>query len=161
DGESYDGILARENQAGLTLRNAAGDMEIKRTDIKSRRNTGLSLMPNGFESLGAETLRDILSYLCAGESSHRIIDLSAAFSADASKGLWFSKENPAESLAFKKYGLVKPGGIPFQIVNPLTSGNGRNVIVLKGTQGLTTNYPQHVELKNIGVKAAQLHFLGG
>ena len=29
DGETYDGIIARENKTSLTLRNAAGDMEIK------------------------------------------------------------------------------------------------------------------------------------
>ncbi len=48
DGEIYDGVIARENSSSVTLRNAAGDVDIKTADIKSRRNTGLSLMPNGF-----------------------------------------------------------------------------------------------------------------
>ena len=107
DGEIYDGVIARENTTSLTLRNSAGDTEIKIGNIKNRRNTGLSLMPNGFESLGGETLRDILAYLCSGEVNYRILDLHSAFTANSSRGLWLTEEDPQDTLNFKKFGVVK------------------------------------------------------
>jgi putative heme-binding domain-containing protein len=161
DGETYDGVIARENSASVTLRNAAGDTEIPVKDIKSRRNTGLSLMPNGFEQLGGETLRDILAYLCEGEANFRILDLQSAFTANTLQGLWLSEDNAEDSLQFKKFGVVKVDGVPFEIVNPLKSPSGKNVIVLKGGWGVAKTRPQRVEVKNVNVKAARLHFLGG
>src|SRR5204862_5901066 len=59
DDLSFDGIVARENQKTVVLRNATGDYEIQQDNIKTRRATGMSLMPNGFESLGKEGLRDL------------------------------------------------------------------------------------------------------
>src|SRR6185436_3829277 len=88
DGETYDGIIARENTAVVALKNASGEKEIPVTQIKSRRSTGRSLMPEGFESLGGEALRDVLAFVCASESRFRFIDLSAAFTADSRKGIY-------------------------------------------------------------------------
>ncbi len=161
DGETYDGIISRENSSSLTLRNAAGDMEIKTKDIKSRRNTGLSLMPNGFEALGGETLRDILAYLCAGEANFRIVDLKKAFTASTSRGLWLSDDDLNDTLAFKKFGMVKEGGVPFEIVNPQKAASGKNIILLKGGYGVAKTRPQKVEVPDIGIKATRLYFLGG
>lgn len=64
DGEEFDGIVARENAKSIVLRNATSEHEIARADIRQKRNTGRSLMPEGFEALGAETLRNILAYIC-------------------------------------------------------------------------------------------------
>jgi putative membrane-bound dehydrogenase-like protein len=161
DGETYNGVIARENKASVMLRNSSGDMEIKVKAIKSRRNTGLSLMPNGFEALGGEALRDILTYLCAGESRFRILDLRPAFTANSSKGLWNSPDNVEEALPFKKFGLIKVDDVPFEVVNPLKSSSGNNLIVLKGGLAFAKTFPQSVEVKNIGIKATRLHFLGG
>ena len=118
-------------------------------------------MPNGFEALGAPALRDILAYLCASEARYRVIDLHQAFSASTSRGLWNSADAKDESLLFRKFGLVKVDGIPFEIVNPQKVGDGKNIIVLKGGAGVAKTMPQRVEVGNIGVKAARLHFLGG
>jgi len=38
DGETYDGIIGRENRSSVVLRNASGDVEVKAENIKSRRN---------------------------------------------------------------------------------------------------------------------------
>jgi putative heme-binding domain-containing protein len=64
-GETLSGVIASENLSSLTLRGPAGDVEIKKDDITNRENTHRSLMPEGFEALGAESLRDILSFLAA------------------------------------------------------------------------------------------------
>jgi putative membrane-bound dehydrogenase-like protein len=161
DGETYDGIITRENKNSLTLRNAAGDMEIKLENVKGRRNTGLSLMPNGFEALGGDNLRDILAYLCAGEANFRIIDLKASFTANTRKGLFTSQDRTEESLDFKRFGMIKAGDVPFEIINPLKSTSGNNVIVLKGGYGYAKTLPQRVQIENVNLKAGRLDFLGG
>ena len=62
------GVIARENDASVTLRGPSGDVEIRKEDIANRENTRRSLMPEGFETLGAEALRDILSFLATSQT---------------------------------------------------------------------------------------------
>lgn len=161
DEQIFDGMVARENKSSVTLRNASGEMEIRTDNIKGRRKTGLSLMPSGFESLGGEGLRDLLAYLCAGENKYRLIDLKPAFTADSRKGIYISQESTSETLQFKKFGLIKAGEVPFEIVHPARTTTGYNVAVLKGGSGFAKNLPQKVEVANIGLRASRLHFLGG
>ncbi|HEX3798543.1 MAG TPA: PVC-type heme-binding CxxCH protein [Verrucomicrobiae bacterium] len=161
DGEIYDGVIARENRNSVTLRNAAGDTEISVANIKTRRNTGRSLMPDGFESLGGDVLRDILAYLCAGDARFRILDLRPAFTEDSRRGMWLAEANSEDALMFKKFGLIKELDVPFEIVNPQKVGNGKNVIVLKGGDGFAKTQPQRVEIPNVNMRAGRLHFLGG
>ncbi len=160
DDLSYDGIIARENQRTITIRNATGDYEIQQDNIKSRHLTGLSLMPNGFEALGKDGLRDLISYLCADENKYRILDLSPAFTADSTKGIFNSTESKNETLRFKKFGLTPVNGIPFDVVNPTRTPSGKNLIVLKGGNGYSRTLPQKVEVP-VNAKANRLHFLGG
>jgi len=161
DGETYDGILGRDTRASVVVRNAAGDTEIKTADIKSRRMTGRSLMPEGFEALGPETLRDIIGYICASDSKYRVIDLKNAFTADTRKGLFITADNPQDSLEFRKFGVLKVDDVPFDVVHPTRTKTGNNVVVLKGGSGVAKRMPQKAEIKNINVKANRLHFLGG
>ncbi|MEK7686139.1 MAG: PVC-type heme-binding CxxCH protein [Verrucomicrobiota bacterium] len=158
--EIYDGVVIRENRSSVILRNASGEFEIKPSQIKSRRATGLSLMPNGFEALGGEALRDILAYLCAGESRHRLLDLTSGFTANSTRGIYTDEDSVNESLRFKKFGVIKVGSVPFDIVSPSRSPTGRNLIVLKGRNGMARQFPQRVEIK-AGMAASKLHFLGG
>lgn len=160
DGESYDGIVAQENRESVFIKNAAGEMELKKSNIKSRRSTGMSLMPNGFEALGEEGLRDILTYICGGEQKYRYIDLSQAYTADSRRGLYIKEENVNDTLKFVKFGDVKVGEVPFYIADP--AKYGRNLLVLKGGGQNTYSYtmPQKVEAK-VGFAVARLHFLGG
>ncbi|MEO7677344.1 MAG: c-type cytochrome, partial [Verrucomicrobiota bacterium] len=161
DGETLDGIIAREGKADLVLRNAAGDVELSRKNIVSQKSTGRSLMPEGFEALGGEGLRDILTYICAGESRFRIVDLKSAFSANSTRGIYSSADSVEESLKFKKFGMIKAGDVPFEIANPATTVAGNNLIVLKGGSGVAQTMPQKVVAKNVNLKANKLHFLGG
>jgi putative heme-binding domain-containing protein len=55
-GETIAGVIASENAASLTLRNPAGDVEVRQTDIATRETTRRSLMPEGLEGLGAAAL---------------------------------------------------------------------------------------------------------
>lgn len=157
---SYDGIVARENRTSVVLRNASTDVEVQQNNIQSRRSTGLSLMPTGFEVMGKEGLRDLIGYLCADEKRFRILDLRPAFTADSTKGIFLSRSNTNDAPQFRRFGPAKVGEVPFEIINPIISPNGNNLIVLKGGEGYARTYPQKVEIK-ANVKANQLHFLGG
>ena len=161
DDQLFDGIVARENRTALVLRSAAGEMEIRKENIKSQRNTGRSLMPEGFEALGGEVLRDVFAYMGAGEGRYRIIDLAPAFTASTLRGLYASAEATNDTLKFAKFGLIKQGDIPFDIQSPARTTNGNNVLVLRGGRGFSKLLPQRVTVQNIGVNARRLHFLGG
>ena len=63
-------MIASENAAEPHAAQRAGDVEIKKEDIATRDNTRRSLMPEGLEALGAEALRDILTFL-AGDGTTR------------------------------------------------------------------------------------------
>src|SRR5206468_11160332 len=150
DGEAFDGVVSAENRDSLKLRNASGDVEIQKKNIASRRSTGRSLMPEGFEALGPEGLRDLLTYICADEMKFRILDLTSAFTANTSEGIYNSRESRDESLRFRKFGTIKVGDVPFDIVSPKKSPTGNNVVVLLGGSGISRTYPQKVEVK-VGV----------
>lgn len=161
DGETLDGLIASENRSSVTLRNNSGETVVKTADIAGRRNTGRSLMPEGFESLGAESLRDILAYMSGSDARYRIVDLRSAFTANSTEGIYISRESKGESVHFRKFGIVKAGEVPFEVIHPSKSSSGNNVIVLKGGQGYSKTLPQKVETGTLNLKATRLHFLGG
>ena len=61
-------------------------MEIKKDDITNRENTRRSLMPEGFESLGAEALRDILTFLGASQAPAAVAAADAQGPKEGGKG---------------------------------------------------------------------------
>jgi len=160
DGELTDGIIVRENQAVVVLKNATGEKEIKKSDIKSRRNTGRSLMPEGFEALGAEGLRDVLAFIVGSETRFRFIDLSSAYTASTRDGLYAGPLPHEGSLPLTKSGAVNAYGVPFNIVDPAKLP--KNIMVLKGgppNSYAQRTFPKTVEAK-VGFAAKQLHVLG-
>lgn len=159
DDLSYDGIVLRENSSVVVLRNQTAETEVRKDNIQSRRNTGRSLMPEGFEQLGAEGMRDLLTYLCADDQRFRILDLTSAFTANTSRGIYITLESRDESLRFKKWGTLKHRDVPFDIISPQRAPTGNNVLVLQGGAGIARNYPREVEVK-VGRAATRLHFLG-
>ena len=68
-GETLAGTIASENADSLRIRSAAGDVDVRKADIVSRETTRRSLMPEGLEALGADALRDILTFLASAASS--------------------------------------------------------------------------------------------
>src|SRR6185503_17472176 len=95
------------------------------------------------------------------DAKYRIIDLRNAFTADSTKGIYITQESTNESLVFKRFGLVKAGEVPFEILHPNKTATGKNVAVLKGGRGFSKMLPQKVEISNLNLKATRLHFLGG
>ncbi|MBI3878159.1 MAG: ThuA domain-containing protein, partial [Verrucomicrobia bacterium] len=162
DGEQLDGVVTRENNQLVALANAAGEKEIRKSDIKDRRSTGRSLMPEGFEALGAEALRDILAFMCESDARFRFVDLTAAFTASTRDGLYASARPDGGSIPLVKSGIIPAYGVPFNVIDPAKALSGKNIMVLKGGPNGThskTDFPKTVEVK-LGVEAKQLHFLG-
>jgi putative membrane-bound dehydrogenase-like protein len=162
-GEVFNGIVSRETNESVTLKNNDGEREIRRGEIEAMVSTGLSLMPEGMESLGGEALRDILTYLTSEAGGFRVVDLQTAFTASTVRGLYDPVREP-NNLRLRKFGIVTVEGIPFQLVDPSNSVRGQNAIVLKGGSAADwhckTSLPQKVEFQ-VGFALEKLHVLGG
>jgi uncharacterized protein len=158
DGLSYDGVVVRENPAEVELRNATADYTIRKSDIERRFSTGLSLMPEGYEALGPEAMRDLIAYLIADQDRFRILDLTQAFTANTGVGIYANRENQNDAPAFRRHGLVTVGDVPFDVVSPQRAV--ANVVVLRGGTGHARELPQQVDFP-AGIAAQRLHFLGG
>ncbi|MCF7785401.1 MAG: ThuA domain-containing protein [Prosthecobacter sp.] len=161
-GETQAGVIITENQASLTLRNQVGDFEIKKDDIATRENTRRSLMPDGLDALGAETLRDILAFICGGEQKFRVIDLRTAYNADSRAGIFAKEDAKDQTVTLHKFGNVTVNGVPFFVMDPEKSQTGASLIALKGGGKGTVaeNFPEKVEIAT-SATAVSLHFLGG
>jgi putative membrane-bound dehydrogenase-like protein len=164
DGKFLSGVVARENPATVLVKSLAGAEEIRVADIKTRTNTGRSLMPEGLEGLGGEQLRDILAFICGEDAKKfRVFDLKDAYTANSSRGL-YTADDEKKSLDLVKSGTFTFDGIPFNVVTPERSPTGKNVIQLKGGGPNVWSYramPASVEIKGGGFNANRLHFLGG
>jgi putative heme-binding domain-containing protein len=161
DDDVYDGVVVRQNAASIVLKNAAGEKDIPRTSIKSQRNTGRSLMPEGFEALTGEGLRDVLTFLCADYARFRFIDLTSTFTASTKNGLYASARESGGTLPVSKFGIVNALGVPFKVADPAKQPGGNNIMVLKGgpDDSHSKTLPQKVEAK-VGHEVKQLHILG-
>jgi putative membrane-bound dehydrogenase-like protein len=161
-GAVLSGILAQENDAQLTLKNAQGVIEIPKSTIENAKKSSLSLMPEGLEALGAEAIRDLLAFLTDGMDRYRVLDLSGAFTADTRRGLFASAEAVNDTVKFSQFGMIQANGIPFQLVDPSRSSLGGNVLVLRGGSGKEPahQYPDRVEVK-VGFPVKAIHLLGG
>lgn len=162
DGKTYAGVIVSENPATVTLRNQGGDFSIRKGDIATSENTRRSLMPEGLEALGVAGLRDILTFMAGGATPYRVLDLRDTYTADARRGLFASVDATTDSVFPVKFGTQTIEGIPFFLMDPATSFDGKSLIVLRGGGSGTVaqDYPQRVEIPT-DATASHLHLLGG
>lgn len=69
NGEVFDGVIASETPAAITLRGGTeeGDQTILRKNVREIRASKISLMPEGFEeSIKKQEMADLIAYLRAG-----------------------------------------------------------------------------------------------
>lgn len=69
DGQVFDGVIANETPAAITLRGGTedGDQTILRRNVAEVRASAISLMPEGLEkSVNKKDMADLISYLRAG-----------------------------------------------------------------------------------------------
>ncbi len=162
DGGIVAGFISRETAGSLFLKNVGGETEIPRDQITRQTDTGKSLMPEGFESMGAPALRDLISYLRSGDQRFHILTFGESATADGSKGVYLSKDTPGDSVGLNRFGMVEERAVPFQLQDPATAPGGKNVIVLKGgvvPDALSPTMPNRAELP-ANVQAGRLHLLG-
>jgi uncharacterized protein len=161
-GDTLAGIIAAENATGLTLRGPNGDVEVKKDEIATRENTRLSVMPEGLEALGAEALRDILTFIEGDAGRYRVVDLRGTYTADSRRGLRREDERD-ETVTLHRFGDVTVAGVPFFVMDPARAPDGMNLIALKGGPGtgsLSEELPKRVEIP-LSATGASLHVLGG
>jgi putative membrane-bound dehydrogenase-like protein len=162
DGNFYNGVIEAENPTTITLKSLAGVQQVRVADLKTRANSGRSLMPEGFEGLGGEGLRDIIAYMQSVDGGRfRTLDLRDGFTASTTTGLYVNIDARNDSLVFTKTGTVNVAGVPFNIVSAEKAP--RNIMVLKGgpEKSYSASLPARVEVKAGNFKANRLHFLGG
>lgn len=163
DGQFLAGVIARQNNASVLLRTLTGEVEIPTNKIKTRTDTGRSLMPEGLDALGGEMLRDILAYM-AGDAAgqYRVLDVAKTATADGRRGLFITQEATGDTIKLRKFGNLEVEGVPFFLADPAKTVSGRNLIVLKGGHGneFAQTFPESVEIP-VGVAAQRLHLLSG
>lgn len=160
DGRLVDGVIVRESDASIVLRNSTGEAELARDQVAELRSTGRSPMPAGFESLGEEALADLLAFLRGDYGAFRVIDLRPYTSASTLQGL-YDRQHDAQPMRLRQRGIVDVEGVPFEVLDPARVE--RDALVLRG--GLAAGweshgYPQRVEIP-IGYALRRLHVLGG
>jgi putative heme-binding domain-containing protein len=157
---NYYGIIVSETKDSLKIRNFEGETEIRAADIVLKNSTRVSFMPEGMERLGEKNIRDIIAYLVEkAPKAYRPLDLATAFTADSRKTL-FAEQGGSPSLEFKKFGLISIDHVPFNIANPDSLAEGRNLIVLRGGKGFAKTLPQRAEIP-VETAAKKIHVLGG
>jgi putative heme-binding domain-containing protein len=162
DGRLVDGVIVREDERSLLLRNSSGETEVARTEIASLRSTGRSPMPTGFESLGPEALRDLVAFLAGDYSGFRLLDLRPLANASATRGL-YDQTRDAKPMRFARYGVVEALGVPFEVLDPARMDGEKNALVLRGglAEGWESKgYAQRAEIP-LGFALRRLHVLGG
>lgn len=65
DGQLHSGMLMHEGATSMTLRKSKEEtVSVLRIEIDEVKNTGLSLMPEGFEdAMDHQAIADLISYL--------------------------------------------------------------------------------------------------
>jgi putative membrane-bound dehydrogenase-like protein len=163
NGETLAGVIGQENSSILQLRSPGGIIEIPKDQIASRENTKRSLMPEGFEGIGPDGLRDLIAFIQSSETQFRVANLASAYTADTRGGLFISPDSKRDTIAFKKFGSLSVRGIPFTVMDPQKSASGANIIVLRGGPDksvFSKSFPKQVEVP-FQAEAAKLHLLSG
>jgi putative membrane-bound dehydrogenase-like protein len=92
DGQSHAGVLLAETSTSVTLVGQEGKtLTLLRSDLELLQNSGVSLMPEGFErDLSTRDLNDVIAYLAAMGPTRKVIEGSAptVITPDYNGALW-------------------------------------------------------------------------
>ena len=161
-GAFASGVLISDAPDAITLAGSGGEVRVPRAELASLRSTGRSPMPTGFESLGAESLRDLLAFLCQGYEDYRVVPLAELMTSTTNA--LYDEVRDAQPMRFHRLGVVEVEGVPYELVDPAGSPTGKNALVLKG--GAAADWdsklkmPQRVEVP-VDSPVVRMHVLGG
>src|SRR5262249_26360342 len=132
---------------------------VLREDIDTLIASKQSLMPEGFEKLGADDLVALLDFLSVRDRCFAL-PLSKVATITSVRGMFYDRDSTAERLVFPNWGPQSAFGIPFQVIDP-RDGSIPNVILLNGPQGgVSRTMPKSVSVPcNAPVKT--IHLLSG
>ncbi len=160
DGRTYAGLLVADNRTSVELLDADGKRHVVlREDIDTLTNTKRSLMPEGFEKLGAAGLTDLLEFLTT-RGKYLPLSLEKVATAVSTKGMFYDPASQSERLVFADWDPKTFDGVPFHLVDPRGEKTA-NVIMLNGPSGyLPPKMPKSVSLP-LGAPAKAIHLLSG
>jgi putative membrane-bound dehydrogenase-like protein len=159
-GTILTGLLAAETKTAVELLDSDAKRHVVlREDIEGMLSSKQSLMPEGFEKIGADDLVALLDFLTARDRFFPL-PLSKAATVTSVRGMFYDKANEGERLVFPSWGPVTAQGIPFQVIDP-RDGTIPNVILLQSRSGpLTRDLPKSVTVPCHGAAKA-VHLLSG
>ena len=136
----------------------------RRTTSPRARTRGRSLMPEGLEALGAEALRDILTFIAGdGDQKFRVVDLRDAYTADSRRGLRREDERdetvdaaPVRRRDGRRRAVLRDGSGAVAERDEPRRAQGRTGHARTSPRSCRSR----VEIPT-SVTAASLHFLGG
>jgi putative membrane-bound dehydrogenase-like protein len=159
-GQLLTGLLTAETKTYVELLDSEARRHVvQREDVESVTSSKLSLMPEGFERLGADDLVSLLEFLTARDR-YFPLPLGKAATIDSVRGMFYDRANEAERLVFRNWGPQTVAGVPFQVLDP-RGGSLPNVILLNGPEGTVSRaMPKSVSVPCNGA-AKTIHILGG
>ncbi|HEX4000391.1 MAG TPA: PVC-type heme-binding CxxCH protein [Pirellulales bacterium] len=160
DGRTFAGLLVGDNRTTVDLLDAEGKHHVVlRENIDSLVNTRRSLMPEGFEKLGADGLANLLEFLSA-KGKYLPLPIGRVATITSVRGMFYSKDADEQRLIFPDWEPKTFDGVPFHLVDP-RGGTAPNVIMLYSPNGeLTRPMPKSVSLP-CSTPAKAIHFLSG
>ena len=160
DGRTFAGLLVADNRTSVELLDADGKSHVVlREDIESLANTKRSLMPEGFEKLGADGVADLLEFL-ATRGKYLPLSLEKVATAVSTRGMFYDPASEAERLVFADWEPKTFSSIPFHLVDP-RGDKKSNVILLNAPTGyLPPQMPKSVSIP-CNAPAKAIHLLSG
>lgn len=160
DGRTFAGLLVGDNRTSVELLDADAKRHVVlRQDIDTLTNTKRSLMPEGFEKLGADGLADLLEFLTT-RGKYLPLGLEKVATAVSTKGMFYDAASESERLVFPDWEPKTFSDVPFHLVDP-RGDKAANVILLNGPNGyLPPKMPKSVSLP-LGAPAKAIHLLSG
>ncbi|HEY2148161.1 MAG TPA: c-type cytochrome, partial [Pirellulales bacterium] len=158
DGRTFAGLLVADNRTSVELVDAeAKSHVVLREDIESLINTKRSLMPEGFEKIGADGLTDLLEFLTT-RGKYLPLSIEKVATAVSTRGMFYDPASESERLAFADWEPKTFAGVPFHLVDP-RGDKVKNVILLNGPTGyLPPQMPKSVSVP-VGAPAKAIHLL--
>lgn len=143
--------LAAKKIAGMKMKlNRSGKMVAvmdRLTADATRLSTG-----GGIEQMAPTTV---------GNAAFRMLNIHPLVSADSREGLFENPDATEDTLRFNQLGEVIANGIPFDLIDPNSSKNGKNLLILKGGKAHSLKYPRRVEISVPNLLMKRLYILGG
>ncbi|MCC9606544.1 ThuA domain-containing protein [Blastopirellula sp. JC732] len=160
DGKLLTGMLAGESRTAIEIIDAeAKKHQLAREDIEELVSSRKSLMPDGFEKqMTRQELTDLLEFLTS-KGKFVPLPLDRVATITSNKGMFYSTDNPTETLRLSDWSPKTVEGVPFVPVNP--TGDKPNVVMLKSKNApVPSTMPNSVTLP-LHAPAKAIHLLSG